>query len=74
MLFKKCEAEIEIGALGYAPGFVSALYYYPTDKLHLVVLENVARRQSTFSETFKVHLDFMQALKKTSTNEYQVDQ
>jgi CubicO group peptidase (beta-lactamase class C family) len=70
VLFKKGEANIEIGTLGYAPGFVAALYYYPKYKLHLVVLENVARRQSTFSETFKVHVDFMQALKKISINEY----
>ena len=63
LLFRAGEANLEIGALGYAPGFVSAAYYYPQSRLNLVVLENTARHLNDFSETFKVHLDLMQVLK-----------
>ncbi len=36
LIFKAGEQNIQIGAFGYAPGFVSACYYYPQTKLNLV--------------------------------------
>jgi len=63
LLFKEGESNIEIGALGYAPGFVSASYYYPKSKMNLVVLENTARNLNDFKETFKIHLKLMKEIK-----------
>ncbi|MCH2044053.1 MAG: beta-lactamase family protein [Saprospiraceae bacterium] len=63
LLFKKEEQNTEIGALGYAPGFVSAAYYYPKSTLNLIVLENTARDLSDFQKTFKTHTDLMQLVK-----------
>ena len=64
LLFKNGEQNIQIGALGYAPGFVSAAYYYPKSQLNLVVLENTARTLNDFTETFKVHIELMNLLEK----------
>lgn len=65
LLFKDGEEAIQIGALGYAPGFVSAAYYYPKTDMNLVVLGNTARGLDDFKKTFKVHLDVMDIVKKT---------
>ncbi|MFK7950581.1 MAG: serine hydrolase domain-containing protein [Saprospiraceae bacterium] len=63
LLFQEGESTIEIGALGYAPGFVSASYFYPESQLTLVVLENTARNLNDFRETFKIHLKLMKIVK-----------
>ncbi|MEM8528831.1 MAG: serine hydrolase domain-containing protein [Bacteroidota bacterium] len=63
LLFKEGESEVEIGALGYAPGFVSASYYYPKSNLTLIVLENTARNLNNFSETFETHTSLMKEIK-----------
>lgn len=63
LLFKKGESQIEIGALGYAPGFVSASYFYPKSKMNLVVLENTARNLDDFKETFKLPIELMKLIK-----------
>lgn len=68
LLFKKGENNLEIGALGYAPGFVSAAYYYPKSNLNLVVLENTARSLDDLKKTFEVHLKLMKQIKKTTIN------
>jgi D-alanyl-D-alanine carboxypeptidase len=59
LVFKKEEANIQIGALGYVPGFVTAAYYHPQTKLNLIVLENTARTTESFKKAFKVHTDIM---------------
>lgn len=59
LLFKKGEENIQIGALGYAPGFVSASYYYPKSKMNLIVLENTVRNLPDFNAVFQVHTDLM---------------
>lgn len=64
LLFKEGEENIQIGALGYAPGFVSAAYYHPKSKMNLVVLQNTARHLSDFRQTFGTHLNLMEAIKK----------
>ena len=56
LLFKDGEQNTQIGALGYAPGFVSACYYYPQTNMNLIVLENTANNLDDFKHTFKVHI------------------
>lgn len=63
LLFKPGEQNIQIGALGYAPGFVSACYYYPQSKLNLVILENIATNLADFNQTFIVHTKIMELIK-----------
>lgn len=63
LLFKNGEHDIQIGALGYAPGFISACYYYPQTKMNLVVLGNVAKNLHDFEQTFKVHTTIMNLIK-----------
>jgi D-alanyl-D-alanine carboxypeptidase len=64
LLFKDGEQHLEIGALGYTPGFVSACYYYPETNMNLIVLENIAYALDTFKLTFKVHTHIMEMLRK----------
>lgn len=68
LLFKDGEQNIQIGALGYAPGFVSACYYYPQTNMNLVVLENTANNLDDFKQTFKVHTEIMELIKKRTPN------
>lgn len=63
LLFKKGEDNIQIGALGYAPGFVSACYFHPPTSLNLVILENTAHDLDDFRNTFKVHTEIMELVK-----------
>ncbi|MEL6190440.1 MAG: serine hydrolase domain-containing protein [Bacteroidota bacterium] len=63
LLFLEGENDIQIGALGYAPGFVSASYYHPQTGISLVVLSNVARRLEDFPQTFNVHVELMNYVK-----------
>ncbi|PKB42502.1 CubicO group peptidase (beta-lactamase class C family) [Cellulophaga sp. RHA19] len=68
LLFKDGEQNIQIGALGYAPGFVSACYYYPQTNLNLVVLENTANNLNDFKKTFIVHTEIMELIRKRTPN------
>jgi len=63
LLFQEGEQNIQIGALGYAPGFVSSSYYYPNTKRNLVVLSNTARQLEDFHVTFKIHTSLMELAK-----------
>lgn len=63
LLYKNDEQNIQIGALGYAPGFVSASYYYPKNNMSLIVLENIAKDLNDFKKTFKVHTEIMKLIK-----------
>ena len=64
LLFKDGEQSIQIGALGYAPGFVSASYHYPQSNINLAILENTATNLHDFRQTFKVHTELMELIKK----------
>lgn len=68
LLFKDDEQNIQIGALGYAPGFVSTCYYYPQTKLNLVILENTANNLDDFKKTFIVQTEIMELIKKRTPN------
>lgn len=68
LLFKDGEKNIQIGALGYSPGFVSACYFYPQSKINVIVLENTVRDLDNFKRTFQVHTEIMNAVKKRTPN------
>ncbi len=63
LLFKEGEKNVQIGALGYAPGFVSACYYYPQNNISLIILENTATNLDDFKQTFIVHTELMELIK-----------
>jgi len=63
LLFEKNQNHIQIGALGYAPGFVSSCYYFPQSKYNLVVLENVAQGIPNFETCFKTQLQLLELIK-----------
>ncbi|MFK7772342.1 MAG: serine hydrolase domain-containing protein [Saprospiraceae bacterium] len=65
LLYKKGEVNIQIGALGYAPGFVSASYFFPEKNINVIVLENVARDLNDFKKTFAVHMDILKTIKNS---------
>lgn len=62
LLFKDGESEKQIGAFGYAPGFVSASYYYPETGMNLIVLENTAKQLHDFSITFQTATTLMELI------------
>lgn len=64
LLFDKHERELQIGALGYAPGFASASYYYPQKKMSLVVLSNRVDLSQGFPNAFRVHTEAMRLVKE----------
>lgn len=63
LLFNMGEENVQIGALGYAPGFASACYYYPKSDLSLLVLENTARDLDDIKKTFIIHAQLMEVAK-----------
>lgn len=67
LLFKDGEENTKIGALGYAPGFVSSCYFYPKTNLNLVILENTAKSLDDFRRTFAVHTEIMDLIKNEAT-------
>ncbi|TWI01264.1 CubicO group peptidase (beta-lactamase class C family) [Flavobacterium tiangeerense] len=64
LLFQDGEQNIQIGALGYAPGFASACYFYPQTRSSVIVLANTAKNLDNFKMTFKVHTEIMDLMKK----------
>lgn len=70
LLFQDGEQNIQIGALGYAPGFASACYFYPQTRMSLIVLENTAKALDNFKMTFKVHTEIMELIKKRTPNKH----
>lgn len=63
LLFKKGEANQQIGALGYAPGFASACYFFPKKNISVVILSNEAKEINDFAKVFSVHLDILKMVK-----------
>jgi D-alanyl-D-alanine carboxypeptidase len=64
LLFKDGEQNLQIGALGYAPGFVSTCYFYPHTNMNLIILENTGNNLDDFKKTFKLHTEIMALIKK----------
>lgn len=62
LLFKKGEEKIQIGALGYAPGFASACYFYPNTKNQVIVLSNMVGSTEDFKTVFATHTEFMRLM------------
>lgn len=63
LLFNDGEQHLQIGALGYAPGFVSACYHYPQTNMNLIILENTANNIDDFRKTFEAHTEIMKLIK-----------
>lgn len=59
---------IQIGQTGYAPGFVSMLYYFPKTETCVVVLENVAYNTANLKDTFHHHTETLRILRKALQN------
>jgi CubicO group peptidase (beta-lactamase class C family) len=64
LLFVEGESEIQIGALGYAPGFVSSCYYFPKSKYNVVMLENVAQDIPDFKSCFRTQIKVLNLIKE----------
>ncbi len=63
LTFKAEEQAVQIGALGFAPGFVSSNFYFPSTNISLVVLENVAANLADFKQTFYYHTNTIALLR-----------
>ena len=69
LTFKANENKILIGALGFAPGFVSSCFYLPKSKTSVVILENVAQNLHDFNEVFFFHLQILDLVKAHQTGQ-----
>ena len=63
LLFKQNENNVQIGALGYAPGFVSCCYYFPESNYNVVILENVAQDIPDFKRSFNTQVQVLEFIK-----------
>jgi CubicO group peptidase (beta-lactamase class C family) len=64
LTFKKGAGNVQIGALGFAPGFVSSNFYFPEDKRTVVILENIVFGLPNFKLIFDDHVKLLNALKE----------
>jgi CubicO group peptidase (beta-lactamase class C family) len=64
LTFKKGESSSQIGALGFAPGFVSSNFYFPKDKRTVVILENIVYGLPNFQKVFDDHVNLLKAIKE----------
>jgi CubicO group peptidase (beta-lactamase class C family) len=65
LTFKANEQDFQIGALGFAPGFVSSNFYFPDSEISVVVLENVAANLDDFRKTFYYHTAIINLVRGT---------
>ena len=63
LTFLKEESNFQIGALGYAPGFVSSNFYFPQTNMHLVILQNVVCGLPNFAAVFEDHLQVLATIR-----------
>jgi D-alanyl-D-alanine carboxypeptidase len=49
LTFRENERKIQIGALGFAPEFVSSCFYFPRSKTSVIILENMAQNLDDFT-------------------------
>jgi D-alanyl-D-alanine carboxypeptidase len=61
--FKTNESNNCLGLVGYAPGFISACYYFPELDLSFVMLSNVVRHPADLQKTFEYHLKALDYIK-----------
>ncbi|WP_291726601.1 serine hydrolase domain-containing protein [Bernardetia sp.] len=66
LTFQKNEQDIQIGALGFAPGFVSSNFYFPQTKTSLIILENTAYKLPNFKKTFYHHTELLKTVKNNN--------
>lgn len=68
LTFKKDEQTIQIGALGFAAGFVSSNFYFPQSKTSVIILENTAYQLPDFRKTFYHHTKLLEIVKNSENN------
>ncbi len=64
LTFDKNESKIKIGALGFAPGYVSANFYFPQSQTSVVILQNTANYLPDFRKTFFYQVQILDIVKK----------
>jgi CubicO group peptidase (beta-lactamase class C family) len=64
LTFKKGEENLQIGATGFAPGFVSANFYFPRTKISVIVLQNIARDLPDLKKTFYFNTEILNIVKQ----------
>ncbi len=57
---------LELGHVGYVPGFVSINFYYPKDNIGLIMLENIDWKDDNFKETFCFEEDVRRMVREAS--------
>ncbi|OJJ17316.1 hypothetical protein BKI52_31950 [marine bacterium AO1-C] len=67
LTFEKNESKIKIGALGFAPGYVSANFYFPQTQTSVIILQNTARYLPDFKKTFFYQTKILDIVKKGIT-------
>ena len=50
---------LQWGQTGFAPGFVSMNFYFPHEKMSVIILENVAYDISDLKKTFYYHTQIL---------------
>lgn len=63
LTFRKGEAYIQIGALGYAPGYVSANFYFPKSRTSVIIFQNLVTGLPDFKMVFKFQLAILRLVR-----------
>lgn len=64
LTFKNGESDIQIGASGYPPGFVSSNFFFPETGINVVILQNVVYGLPDFKSVFYHHLKILEIIRK----------
>lgn len=54
---------LQFGQTGFAPGFVSMNYYFPKNKMSVIVLENIAYDTHDYKKTFLYHTAILKIIR-----------
>jgi len=59
---------VQYGQTGFAPGFVSMNFYFPTNKTSIIVLENIAYDKDDLKKTFYYHTGILKIVRNEIKN------
>jgi len=59
---------VQYGQTGFAPGFVSMNFYFPTNKASIIVLENIAYNKDDLKKTFYYHTGILKIVRNEIKN------